>query len=63
VGWISEVIVLSKGVWIVPSTKGDRPSNPTGGPAAISKINYLGQVSYIWSEDSEFLCMRKAMAL
>ena len=41
----------------------DRSSNPTGAPAGISKMNYLGQVSSIRWEDSEYLSMRKELAL
>jgi len=43
--------------------KGNQSSNPAGVPAGISKMNYLGQVSCICWEDSEFLSVRKVMAL
>ena len=43
--------------------KPDRSSNPTGAPAEIPEKDYLGQVSSIRWDDSEYLSMRVVMAL
>ena len=55
--WVSSLYVRGsisiidlKGVWIVPSKKGNRSSNPTGAPAEISEKEFPSQTYVVSGE-------------